>query len=400
MNILSRTSVRRAVCAVVSLSILLQPVVAGAAQMNLVKTPLFVTPPIPPLVMLDISKDQQLHKKAYNDYSDLDNDGKLETTYKHSIDYYGYFDSYKCYDYVNAANTALEAGGRFVPAAWTADKYCSGKWSGNFLNWSTMTRMDAVRRLLFGGLRRVDKDPGASGWSYGSTTVLERSYLPTDAHSFAKYYGGDDLVKLTPFNLALDPVETGDIATGSVTTAAVTVVVQASRAVQFTNIPAAFADGFSPGDQIRATARDVRDQVTSARCIINGRLVNKTTGATPTMTLWVDVGGTFVDIDYSTDPPTTGPVTTGAPPALNCNLADNTTTATRWRFQNLSSTGITICNMTPGATTGVNQFSQTNTNTPRLRIIKGNHELWASNERRQCAWHDEFSNLQGNTLPA
>ena len=40
--------------------------------------------------MLDISKDQQLHKKAYNDYSDLDNDGKLETTYKHSIDYYGY----------------------------------------------------------------------------------------------------------------------------------------------------------------------------------------------------------------------------------------------------------------------------------------------------------------------
>ena len=94
MILISRSSIRRVICALVSLSMLLQPLSASAALLNLVKTPLFVTPPIPPLVMLDISKDQQLYKKAYNDYSDLDNDGKLETTYKHSIDYYGYFDSY------------------------------------------------------------------------------------------------------------------------------------------------------------------------------------------------------------------------------------------------------------------------------------------------------------------
>ena len=138
MNTLSRTSMRRVVCATVSLSMLLQPLVGGAAQLNLVKTPLFVTPPIPPLVMLDISKDQQLHKKAYNDYSDLDGDGKLETTYKHSIDYYGYFDSYKCYDY---GSTGLFGGSHFFPSAFTVDKYCSGLWSGNFLNWVSMTRM-------------------------------------------------------------------------------------------------------------------------------------------------------------------------------------------------------------------------------------------------------------------
>ena len=128
MILISRSSIRRVICALVSLSMLLQPLSASAALLNLVKTPLFVTPPIPPLVMLDISKDQQLYKKAYNDYSDLDNDGKLETTYKHSIDYYGYFDSYKCYDYV--AGNALEGLSHYAPSAWTADKYCNGT------NWS------------------------------------------------------------------------------------------------------------------------------------------------------------------------------------------------------------------------------------------------------------------------
>ena len=122
--------------------------------------------------------------KAYNDYSDLDRDGVVDTTYKHSFDYYGYFDSYKCYDY---------SSGLFEPASETADKYCAGNWSGNFLNWATMARIDAVRKILFGGLRTVDTS---------SDTVLERAFLPNDAHSFAKFYGGADVNKLTPFTPA------------------------------------------------------------------------------------------------------------------------------------------------------------------------------------------------------
>src|SRR3954466_3252078 len=81
-----------------------------AALMNLSQVPLFVTANIPPKVMLTISKDQQLFKKAYNDYSDLDGDGEIETTYKHSIDYYGYFDGGKCYTYSTTND-------RFEPAA-------------------------------------------------------------------------------------------------------------------------------------------------------------------------------------------------------------------------------------------------------------------------------------------
>jgi type IV pilus assembly protein PilY1 len=140
-----------------------------------------------PMVMLAISKDHQLFYKAFTDYDDLDNDGIVDTSYKHSFEYAGYFDSFKCYEY----DTTLSY---FVPISITVDKYCSGsaQWSGNFLNWATMSRIDEVRKVLYGGLRAVDD---------ATTTVLERSYLPNDAHSFAKYYEGDDLEQLTPFTL-------------------------------------------------------------------------------------------------------------------------------------------------------------------------------------------------------
>src|SRR5205809_2575950 len=72
---------------------------AGAAALNLGNSPLYLSSSVPPLVMLTVSKDHTLFSKAYNDYSDLDGDQIPETTYQHGIDYAGYFDSYKCYQY-------------------------------------------------------------------------------------------------------------------------------------------------------------------------------------------------------------------------------------------------------------------------------------------------------------
>ena len=120
-----------------------------------------------PKVMINASNDHQLYFKAYNDYSDLDYDGTADTTYDTAIDYYGYFDSTKCYEYVPAES-------RFEPRDFTDNKhYCSGVlddyWSGNFLNWASMSRIDVIRKILFGGHRRVDT---------ATETVLERSYLP------------------------------------------------------------------------------------------------------------------------------------------------------------------------------------------------------------------------------
>jgi len=145
-----------------------------------------------PQAMIQLAKDHQLFLKAYNDYTDLDGDGTIENVYRHDFRYYGYFDDGKCYNYDSIDQ-------RFEPAAFAdGSRYCNGStWSGNFLNWVSMGRIDVVRKILFGGRRYVDESVNTTGTDL---TVLERTYLPNDAHSWAKYYNGSDINKLTPFN--------------------------------------------------------------------------------------------------------------------------------------------------------------------------------------------------------
>ena len=150
-------------------------------------TPLFTSSNnTPPMVMLSMSSDHQLFFKAYNDFYDINDDGIADLTYSKNIKYIGYFESQTCYKYSSDV---------FEPdTSATADYYCnqsaSDQWSGNFLNWASMTRIDVVRKILYGGYRKSDT---------ATETVLERTHLPNDAHSFAKYYNGTDLGKLSPF---------------------------------------------------------------------------------------------------------------------------------------------------------------------------------------------------------
>ena len=135
--------------------------------------PPFVSQSVPPLVMLEVGREHKLYYEAYNDASDFDEDGELDVDYKHSIDYYGYFDYNKCYTY---------GSGKFTPVSVTTDKFCSsGQWSGNVLNWLTMSRMDVMRKVLFGGYRSTDTS---------TQTILERVYVPQDAHSWGKELTG------------------------------------------------------------------------------------------------------------------------------------------------------------------------------------------------------------------
>ena len=229
--------------------------------------PLQTVQAVPPLVMLVMSMDHQYFQKAYNDYTDLKNDGTVERTYTDTIEYYGYFHPERCYQYSDTNKT-------FEPkavASGTNKHYCTGTsdayWSGNFLNWATMTRMDIVRKVLYGGQRSTDT---------ATNTVLIRAYLPTDAHSFAKYYNGTDIASLTPYNsLKSDTLNGGN------------------------------NNGFDDADE-----------------------------------------------------------------------------------------GISICNTTYAAS---GQASQSTTNPPLMRVVKGNYSLWAGNERWQCTWSDENgSNYNGN----
>lgn len=164
--------------------------ISGKTMADFAAYPPAITSSAPPLVMLILSRDHRLYYEAYNDASDLDSDGTLDTTYKpDEIDYYGYFDSHKCYDYDSSQS-------RFNPISVTANKQCSGHWSGDFLNYITMSRMDALRKVLYGGYRAID-DAGL--------TILERSHIPQDAHSWAKEYNGleddYDITHYTPLAL-------------------------------------------------------------------------------------------------------------------------------------------------------------------------------------------------------
>lgn len=153
---------------------------------NVAQVPLYIKDSVPPLNMLVMGKDHKIYYEAYNDAGDLDGDGIPDVGYKPAqIDYYGYFNSHACYVW----NTD-----KFVPSSYTANKQCAEKWSGDFLNYVTTSRMDALRRVLYGGWRQVDTN---------NETVLQGAFVPQDAHSWGKEYkdsvrDGYDIGKYTP----------------------------------------------------------------------------------------------------------------------------------------------------------------------------------------------------------
>jgi type IV pilus assembly protein PilY1 len=146
-----------------------------------------------PMVMLSASKDFTMFWRAYTDFDDINNDGIVDRTFMPDYKYYGYFDATKCYKYI-AANTRFEPSRIADTAGGTY--YCTsgaGEWSGNFLNWSTMSRIDVLRRVLYGGKRYTDSTTDSS---------LEMSFVPRNSQAIVKYYNGADLDKLTPYHSA------------------------------------------------------------------------------------------------------------------------------------------------------------------------------------------------------
>jgi type IV pilus assembly protein PilY1 len=153
--------------------LLLTATQVNSSDLSLPSAPLFVANQnLSSLVMLVMGRDHTLYYEAYNDASDLNNDTVLDTHYDPKIDYYGLFDSHKCYTYANDL---------FTPSKTTADKKCSSAWSGDLLNYLTTSRIDALRKVLYGGLRYND---GSN--AVGTAPILTRSYIPKDAHSWGK----------------------------------------------------------------------------------------------------------------------------------------------------------------------------------------------------------------------
>jgi len=144
-------------------------------------------PNVQPLIMLVMSRDEQLFNKAYPDYTALVAGGPINTTYSDAFAYNGYFDPNICYSY-SGANNYYQA----VTSTNTGTHQCSGGtyWSGNFLNWVAMSRLDVLRWTFYGGTRSTDT---------ATKTVLERAEIPDDLHAWTKVYSGTDINKYAPF---------------------------------------------------------------------------------------------------------------------------------------------------------------------------------------------------------
>src|SRR5581483_9446672 len=376
-----------------SLAVLSCTALTAHAGLNLGSTPLYLGASVQPIVMLTMPRDIQLYQRAYNDFSDLDGDGVVDSTYKHSINYYGYFDSFKCYTYDTTNH-------RFNPAIpqpgnTATDKYCTAganQWSGNFLNWATMTRIDIVRKVLFGGKRVTDTQ---------ALTVLERETIPTDGQSFAKFYDGgaaNDINRLTPFTLSNAfrsyPSHASKTVT-SITVAGTVATVSSS------------SHGFAVGSSIIITGANtaglngiwtVATASTNTFTItVPSGLANSSNGGIrATSTNITNSGGTrnFIVGDQikgtsSTGVTFVGVITAASATAISFRIDGtgnlNTSSVTGWTFTNLSSNGITICNVSDVAT-GNTETLNTSAAPPLMRVVAGNLSLWDTLNARDCIW--------------
>ncbi|MCW7539174.1 PilC/PilY family type IV pilus protein [Aquabacterium sp. A7-Y] len=192
------SKLKKIVCSLLIVALTPLPQAAWATTTLFNSTSMNAVPPniaaegTKPMMMIAASRDHTLFAPIYTDYEDIDGDNVIDFTFKPTYKYYGYFDATKCYTYDTSNN-------RFNPSALavvSTNRYtCTGstEWSGNFLNWATMTRLDVVRKMLYGGKRSTDTV---------TDTVLERANLSQDSHSFVKFYAGTDIDDYTPYSVS------------------------------------------------------------------------------------------------------------------------------------------------------------------------------------------------------
>ena len=161
---------------------------------------------VPPNVLLNLALDETAAAAAYAG----------DQHYRSERDYIGYFDHHSCYSYPLKSHPGSQlmeptlttaSGYFFVAAATDAAHECDGTtFSGNFLNWASMSMLDIVRYALTGGDRVIDTT---------TTTVLQRAYLPErapngDFYAHPRYFPRKSLAgsssapqRVTPFDTPL-----------------------------------------------------------------------------------------------------------------------------------------------------------------------------------------------------
>ncbi|MBK8817164.1 MAG: hypothetical protein IPN42_17410 [Methylococcaceae bacterium] len=145
---------------------------AGTAIAGTVsQKPLFLTTNESPNVLINLSVEGPMGGAAYadqpgnpdgctgrkNDVGGFSNADNIGACYFKATEYLGYFDPNKCYTY-NFTNSRFEPGKPVINSnhECTTRTAADGRWSGNFLNWATMTSIDEFIWTMTGGNRISD----------------------------------------------------------------------------------------------------------------------------------------------------------------------------------------------------------------------------------------------------
>ena len=129
------------------------PMRFASAQVDIAQQPVFGDISMPPNLLINLSVEFPTVGSAYRSIA-----------YTPANAYLGYFNPNKCYTY----DTTKKYFSSSADTSGT-NRTCTSAFSGNFLNYSTMSAIDTFRYGLTGGNRIVDT---------ASVTVLQRSRLP------------------------------------------------------------------------------------------------------------------------------------------------------------------------------------------------------------------------------
>ena len=168
------------------LFLLWAPLVFAASAVSIGSLPLAgIGSSYGPNVMFALSVEFPTAGSAFNTKTSIGSVADLDVSGVGNTPFLGYFDYAKCYQYTGSGTT-----GYFKPYSsatlTTVGSYqiytCDGTaWSGNLLNWATMSAIDVFRATLTGGNRAL----GTGGWSSGNTTAstLTSDYSAGDTTS-------------------------------------------------------------------------------------------------------------------------------------------------------------------------------------------------------------------------
>jgi type IV pilus assembly protein PilY1 len=138
---------------------------ASGAPVALQDVPLYLLSRADPNVLINMSVETPMGGAAYTDHVGVpagctgrtDIGGRsLGACYFPATEYLGYFNPRKCYAYASTQFNPTST------AAGMPNHTCSGEWSGNFLNWVSMTAIDMFIMTMTGGNRIVDTTGGSA----------------------------------------------------------------------------------------------------------------------------------------------------------------------------------------------------------------------------------------------